>query len=72
MARKYCPICYFEHEEQILVSTNGGKATNGGATSSRHQQTQAFICKKRGHVSKGSGLSLEELRKLNEFRKLEL
>lgn len=71
MARKYCPICYFEFNEKVGLEMNGKVRPMDWDQGSLDSKPE-YKCSKRGHYSKGAGLSMEELNKLEEFRRLKL
>ncbi len=71
LARKYCPICYFEFDEKVGLETNG-KVKPMDYDPNAFDSKPDYKCSKRGHFSKGSGLSVAELEKLIEFRKLKI
>ena len=71
MARKYCPICYYEFHEKVGLKENGNTRPMDWDNNHREAKRE-YKCTKREHHSKGSGLSVHELEKLNEFRKLKL
>ena len=63
MKRKYCPTCYLEYQEQVkVISHEIDKEKNMGV-----QGKQSYRCVKRGHVIKGAGLTLAELKELEKF-----
>lgn len=73
MARKYCPICYYEFHEKVGLKENGNGNTRPMDWEDDHKEPKReYKCTKRGHHSKGSGLSIHELEKLVEFRRLDL
>jgi len=63
MKRKYCPTCYLEFHEQVEVIPQEREKEGTRRTRGKPQ----YRCIKRGHVLKGAGLSLTELKELERF-----
>ena len=63
MKRKYCPTCYLEFHEQVKnIPHDIEKDSNR-----RVPGKQGYRYVKRGHVIKGAGLTLPELKELEKF-----
>ena len=63
MKRKYCPTCFLEHHEQVKIIPHDIEKDSNR----RLRGIKAYRCVKRGHVIKGAGLTLAELKELEKF-----
>ena len=72
MARKYCPTCFYEFHEKVGVKALDLPDLPVDRNASGQEPRTGYVCRKRGHISKGAGLTLPELEKLVRFRNMTL
>lgn len=65
MDEKYCPTCYLEEHEIVGIMHRSKLNEENG------QEIIKYHCVKRGHMIKGSGLTLPQLKLLKRLHTVE-